>query len=259
MKENTLTRKVRATLLFMGLLFGLAAVGMGVGTSTVQAQVPTPATGQVLLPTATQTLIGGPTATASRTPTLVPVLAEVISEANLRSWPAIGDDSTIVGHVTAGTTLPVVGRWLGYPWLLVLWVDGPNGTAWVFGDLVIIHGDITTVPAVTPPPLPTIEPTLQALQMTATILLQTPGAAETATMTAFFVPTGVYTRTPSGGGGLPGGALPTFTQPPPYAPPEVLASSNSPAERSRIPPAVPIIALGAMGILTLGLGLLRRL
>lgn len=229
--------------------------------AALQAATPTLSNpNQVSLPTATQTLIGGPTATASRTPTLVPVLAEAIGEANLRSGPGL--DFDIVGTLTAGNPVPIIGRSLRFPWYAVDWEDGPNGQAWVFDQLVIVTGDITTVPIVDEPELPTIDPTQAAIQATATILLQTPGAAETATATAFFAPTGVFTQTP-GAQALPPGVLPTYTPPGGEAAGGLVVdvpSEDGSTDRSgpRVSPAVIILSLGGMGLLTLLVGLLRR-
>jgi hypothetical protein len=248
-----------------GLILIVLALSVGVaaasGSPPDVRQAATPVGGQLVLPSATPTVIGGPTATPSRTPTITPVLAEVIGDpTNLRSLPTIGDEY-IVASLTPGTTLPILGRWLGYDWLLVAWKDGPDGKAWVYEPLVIVHGDLLSVPAVEPPAPPTVNPTQAAIQATATILLQTPGAAETATATALFAPTGVYTVTPGGSGQVVAGVLPTFTPPPAYVQPQVLAAqtsgSDSPDSRG-IPPAALIIALAAMGGLTLLLGLLRR-
>lgn len=217
---------------------------------------PTPQ-GQIRLPTATNTVIGGPTATPSRTPTPTPVLAEAIGEANLRSGPALNFE--IVGQIVAGNPVPVLGRSVQQPWYLVAWEEAPGGQAWVFEQLVIIIGDITTVPIVDVPEAPTIDPGVGATE-TAGILLQTPGAAETATATAFFVPTGIFTTTPGVEAELPSGVLPTFTAPPPINQPDFLAPrGGSRADDGGIPAAVVIFSLGAMGVLTLLVGLLRRL
>ena len=220
----------------------------------LQAETPTP--DEVILPTATLTPIGGPTATPSRTPTTTPVLAEAIGEANLRAGPGL--DFDIVGTLLAGNPVPVIGRSVRYPWYLVAWADGPDGAAWVFDQLVTIIGDITTVPIVQDPAAPTIDPTQAAIQATATVLLQTPGAAETATTMALFAPTGIYTLTPGGAGGSAPGMLPTFTQPPPYIQPTMLSVTAPERGSDVLPPAVLIIALGAMGVLTMIVAVLRR-
>jgi hypothetical protein len=248
-------------------IVGLALIALAVTTGFAQAAGATPAllqvtstpgSGQVQLPTATSTVLGGPTATPSRTPTLTPVLADAIGEANLRSGPGL--DFEIVGTLVAGNPVPVIGRSVRFPWLLVAWEDAPNGQAWVFDQLVQVIGDITTVPIVEEPEAPTSDATQASIQETAAVLLQTPGAAETATATAFAVPTGLLSQTPESGGGAPAGSLPTFTPPPPYVQPEALETPEAADTRQGlIRPAVVIIALGAMGVLTLVVGLLRRL
>lgn len=253
-----------AALVLGGVMLGAAAPqAHAAGEAPAEQQGPTatpsPA-GQINLPTSTATAIGGPTATPSRTPTVTPVIVETIGDptTNLRAWPAVGDAVSIVAELPPGTRLPVIGRWIGYDWYLVQWEDAPDGQAWVYKPLVmIVVGDETTIPAVTPPPLPTIDPTQQAIQATATVLIQTPGAAETATAAAVYVPTGIYTQTPN----VPGaaaGALPTFTAPPPLNPREMISTPGA-ENRGGVPPAVIIISLGAMGLLTLAVGLIRRL
>jgi hypothetical protein len=238
------------------LILGLSVCAARSDIAVAQIASPTPTGSQIQLPTSTATQVGGPTATPSRTPSIAPVTAQVIEQANLRTLPSI--DADIVASLDGGTTLPVVGRWVGYDWLLVAWSEAPGGQAWVHLSVVTIIGDITTVPAVTPLPQATIEPTQAILNATATVLLQTPGGAETATAAAFSIPSGVYTVTP--GNPALGGALPTFTPPEPYIQPETLAAPTGSTQARRGPaPAVLIIALGAMGILTLAVGLVRRL
>jgi uncharacterized protein YraI len=259
-ERNTRTSFIRLAGFVASLVLILSSLGLNLSGHATASDAGGPILqGTVSLPTATQTLPGGPTLTPTRTPTLTPVLAEAIGDINLRSGPGL--DFDIVGELTAGTRVPVVGRSINYPWLLVAWEQAPGGQAWVFEQLVIIHGDLTTVPIVQEPELPTVDPTQQAIQETATVLQQTPGAAETATADAFFIPTGVYTATPGGAGGAIPGALPTFTP--------VLSSGDQasiiqpplvePTRRRGPAPAVVIISLGLMGILTLGVGLLRRL
>ncbi len=214
---------------------------------------------QIRLPTATPTVPGGPSPTPSRTPTLSPVIVETTGDpdTNLRSGPSL--DFDIIATLELGTQLPVIGRWLGYDWYLVQWESAPEGKAWVYKPLVqIISGDITTVPAVTPPALPTIDPVVEAIEETAAVLVQTPGAAETATaVNVALVPTGIYTQTPQTAANL-GGVLPTFTPPDPYQMPETIVSPGA-QQRDGLPPAVLIISLGGMGLLTLIVGLLRRI
>ena len=197
MDTNHATKNNRRPVILIAVLLGILTLSLTVNAafasdSDTWEQAATPTSGgQLQLPTATSTVMGGPSATPSRTPTLAPVYAEVIGDpTNLRSLPTIGDEY-IVESLSPGITLPIIGRWLGYDWLLVAWEDGENGQAWVYEPLVVIRGDITTIPAVEPPPPPTVDPVQAAAQATATILLQTPGAIEAATGTAAFAPTGL--------------------------------------------------------------------
>ncbi len=259
----TFPKSIRLTFV-LGLL-ALLTLGVSASAATAAGDLPveqqpsnTPVSG-FLFPTATPTMIGGPTATPSRTPTPVPVLAEIFGNpTNLRTGP--GMDFDVLAELQPGLMLPIIGRWLGYDWYLVAWADGPDGKAWVYAPLVIVRGDITTVPAVTPPAPPTVDPTQAAIQATATLLLQTPGAAETATTTALFIPTGVFTQPPALEGQAAAGPLPTFTPPQPYIQPDVLPEpQTAQLEQGGIAPAAVIISLAAMGMLTLVVGLLRRL
>nr|MBN1228516.1 hypothetical protein [Anaerolineae bacterium] len=261
--KTLFTLSIRYYWLFAGMLLA-GAILTTASLSSAQAssglpdnrQATSTPGGQVQLPTATQTEVGAPTPTPTPTATLSPVMAEVVGNpTNLRSLPTIGDDY-IIDTVEPGLMLPVIGRWLGFDWLLIAWDDAPDGQAWVYQPLVIVQGDITTIPAVEPPPAPTVNPTYAALQLTATILVQTPGAVEAATGTAIFASAG---GTPSGNGAIPG-TLPTFTPPPPYIQPEELpVPTMSGNGNTGIPPAVFIVSLTAMGILMLLLGLIRRI
>jgi hypothetical protein len=265
MKTRIHSQRLRigmAVLLILGLLIitlnvttALAADGLD-----VQQNNPTPTPdGVINLPTATATLIGGPTATATRTPPPAQVIARTIGDpiTNLRAAPGTNADIEVYAELPPGTDLPLVGRWLGFDWYLVSWQASPTGTAWVYAPLVVVIGDITTVPAVTPLPQATIDPVLEAQGQTATIVFQTPGAAETATAQSVVGSEGVFTTTPEGGGGFVA-AAPTFTQPAPIQQQGELPTQNS-QEGGGIPPAVIIFSMGGMGLLTLIVGLIRRI
>lgn len=245
-----------ATALVMTIAF---SAGGKSGASTALAQgFPTPtATPAILqLPTATPTILGGPSATPSRTPSYSPVIAQAIGQINLRSGP--GTNTDIVGQLQPGDTVPVIGQSLQFRWLVVAWKDGPNGQAWVYKDVVVIIGDLTTVPIMEPPPPPTLDPSQAAAGATATVLFATPGAADTATANFLAQPTGAFTITPAGGAAV-AALVPTFT-PPADVPNSRVIPTGTPVSQNKsgIPPAVVIIGLGAMGILFLALGLLRR-
>lgn len=259
------SKHLKSILLVAALLLSCGVLAIGAsGASAAETNLPpqqlsTPTQAQVNLPTATATQIGGPTATPSRTPTVTPVFVRTIGDptTNIRSAPTL-DERTIIEALPPGFELPVIGRWLGYDWYLVKWDESPTGEAWVYANLVVLIGDETTIPAVTPPPVATDDPAIVAMGETSTAIAQTPGAGETATAQAMFAPTGVYTITPAGGVGNFGVAAPTFTAPPPINSNDDLGTvSNEP--RGGIPPAVIIVSLGGMGLLTLAVGFLRRL
>lgn len=257
MRTNRLLQQVGLALIALTAALAFASFLPGTRLAGAQFASPTPTSGVIQLPTATLTPIGGPTATPTRTPTITPVLAQALgTPTNLRAGPGL--DFEIVGVLSEGDTVPVVGRSVTFPWLVVSWAEGPDGQAWVFEQLVQVIGDITTVPIIEPPALPTIEPTQFALQQTATVVLQTPGAAETATAQAFLLPTGVYTVTPGMPSFIPG-SLPTFTPPPPLEQAEELPPPPGALPGRGPAPAIFIIGLGLLGALTLAIGLLRRL
>jgi hypothetical protein len=244
-----------------GLLLAIGGtLGVGVGghaTAEPLQQITNTPFGQLALPTATATQPGGATATPSRTPTAPVVLVEAVGEANLRDGPGL--DFDIVGTLTAGNPVPVVGRSINFPWYVVEWESGPDGVAWVFEELVIVRGDITTVPVYSEPSAPTLDPTQAAIQATATILLQTPGAAETATASALIQPTGVFTSTPDAAAAGPASpGPPQFTPAPPVGQATGLPSNQDASAGAGIPPAMVIITLGGLGILALIVSVLRR-
>lgn len=269
MKNGKQTSK-QPILIMIGFVMACVVVAMSVSGALAAGEIPPPAQqatntppGGFQFPTATQTLVGGPTGTPTQSPTPTPVQARVIGDpTNLRDGPGL--DFEIIAELTPGALLPITGRWLGTDWLQVEWEDGPDGKAWVYSALIIVEGDITTVPAVEPPPAPTQNPTIVAAEATATILVQTPGAVETATATALeaqlAAPQGIITTTPEPGS-LEAGSLPTFTPLPENGDQAVVIppAMASPSESSGLPPAVLIIGLGVMGGLTLLLGVIRRL
>ncbi|NDJ34252.1 MAG: SH3 domain-containing protein [Chloroflexi bacterium] len=215
---------------------------------------------QVTLPTATATPVGGPTATITRTPTLVPVTVTVLyNPLNLRAGPGLNFEIVEVLADQEGLQMPVLARVQGLPWLLVRYEDQQ---LWVFEDGVLLAegSDITIVPFVTPPPPPTENPALADLQATNTVVAATPGGFETATAQAFFEPTDLPDGTAGEAAAVPEGPLPTFTPPEPYVPPEVIPAppDSAPQTSTGIPPAALIIGMGAFGIFTVIVGIARR-
>lgn len=256
--------RTRTVIIALALIGAALAVGQNLvlasedsGPSPQQTSTPS---GQLALPTATPSPIGGVTGPPARTPTFPVVTVQAENEANVRNGPGL--DFDIVGTLTAGDPVRVVGRSINFPWYVVEWPSEQSGVAWVFAELVIVQGDITTVPVYPDPSAPTVDPTQAAIQATATVLLQTPGAAETATATALFAPTGVFTSTPDPAGNPAGAGSP----PPPQFTAPAQGNGNAaqptsiqdPTAGAAIPPAMLIITLGGLGVLALAISVLRR-
>lgn len=84
-----------------------------------------------------------------------PVMAEAVGQANLRGGPGI--DYLPVGEIVAGTRYPVLARHTRVPWLQ-LEVPGVS-EAWVYQDLVTVHGPLSAVPETSAfPPQGTLAP-----------------------------------------------------------------------------------------------------
>ncbi|MBZ0275796.1 MAG: SH3 domain-containing protein, partial [Anaerolineae bacterium] len=91
-------------------------------------------------------------ATLPFTPTPIPggsgVSGLVTGEAYIRFGPDV--ESPRIGVGKAGDRFEVIARYGQLPWLLILYSDAPNGVGWVFGDLLEIEGDVSSLPIWTP-------------------------------------------------------------------------------------------------------------
>jgi hypothetical protein len=101
---------------------------------------------------ATPEITATPTLDLAATAALAPAIAYTIGDptTNLRALPDTAAAVVIVAELAPNTPLPILGRWVGFDWLLVQWAGGPNNTAWVYLPLVRIEGDLNAVPAVEP-------------------------------------------------------------------------------------------------------------
>jgi ABC-type branched-subunit amino acid transport system substrate-binding protein/uncharacterized protein YgiM (DUF1202 family) len=88
-----------------------------------------------------------PLPTATLEGTWVRVKANVL---NVRTGPGFEYDK--IGQVEAGDLFRILGAIPDYSWLLI---DYQGGVGWVKSEYVEILGDLSTVPAVEPPPSPT--------------------------------------------------------------------------------------------------------
>lgn len=211
------------------------------------------------MPTSTPTA-GPPSETPTRTPTSAGrPYAEAISEnANVRSGAGLEFDPPI-GQIDPGTTFTILGR--QNEWLMIEYPGSPNGIGWVHYSVVNTFGDETMITEILPENVPTIDPALYAVQQTAAAITSTPGAIASLTAQSMITPTGLFTAQPGQFiTPLPGQSLPTFTYPPATPTPMVVPRTNpAPTANTGLPPVLPILVLGALGLMGLLVSFLRRL
>ena len=211
-------------------------------------------------------------ATATTIPTIVPVLAtpipsntpfvgiqlEALERANVRSAPDVNSER--LGEIVSGEFYPVLGRF--FRWIQFEYRLGP---AWVFEELVIIHGDASQLSEINL--LTTPESIDNDLIATLEIITQTPGGLQTATSQAQLIEaptTGSSVRIDTDSNNI----LPTFTFPAQFvnrdddndasliSTPAPLSTATS--VPSDIPPILPIAVLAGIGILGFLVSIIRR-
>lgn len=210
------------------------------------------------------------TPTATFEPTeIIPLLeASTASvDINVRSEP--DGTSSRLGTLEQGRQYPVRGRY--FSWFWFDYENSPTGRAWVFGDLVNIIGDASTIPTVDPFAAPTDDPVQLDQTATSEAIRLTPELAGSATADArlLVVPTGASTDAAS-----VNGLLPTFTPPAEIVPlrenDEIrelnIATDEDFLERTltviadgELPPIAPIGILAGLGLLGGLISLVRRL
>jgi hypothetical protein len=218
---------------------------------------------QLVIPTLTATVVKQVTLTPSRTPTQGgPGLARVEAKsqdtgANLRAAPST--ESEKLGTIYPGQFFGVIGR--ADKWLQIQYDKSPNGLAWVYEDIVNITGlDPAQIPTVDQTGVPSPNVATGAAQATANFITLTPGAPQTATVLQSSA-TGVFTRVAgdAAAGPTSSGPLPTFTFPPPFVEATLPTPASASTRQGGVPPIVPIIALGGLGLFGLFISALRRL
>lgn len=202
---------------------------------------------------------GPPTETPTRTPTSAghPFVEALSNATNVRSGPDI--NASRIGQIYPGTTYAVIGK--NYQWYLIEFPNSPTGTAWVHNSVVKLYGDESAIPDTKLEDVPTIDPAYLNAQATAAVISATPGALATLTAQAGLTPTGIFTPGPGEAATLlPGQPLPTFTFPAYTPTPLVVPRTNpAPTTRSGLPPLLPILALGAVGLMGLLVSFMRRM
>lgn len=239
---------------------------MSVFASSVSAQeaiTATPAPVDLSNAAAQQPLLADPP-TATRTPTEAPpALLEPLETANVRAEPST--DASILGVIRAGEVYNVTGRY--FQWYQFQYQQSPNGRGWVFGELVTIIGDPNSIPEIDLNAEPTVDAVLLGSTETMAAITLTPGGLLTATANARII-----APPPGAGAGLGGEAmgvgtpLPTYTYPPGvvFVPTQANTTgnvtSNTPTTNSSggLPPVIPILVMGGIGVLGLAISSVRR-
>lgn len=182
-----------------------------VGHAGSPAQIPTGS-----IPTVTGTPVGA----------LAVILDNEQGFINVRAGPSTMVYE-IVGMITAGSSVPAIGRTPGGDWVEVVYPGGPGGVGWIWSELVDVRGP---VPIVEPPPTPTpattatIDPTLAA---------------------QFLVE-------------IPATRLPTYTPPGEIVQPTLPADAPIASNPGRVPMALIIIGMAVIGVFGVMISIMRR-
>jgi hypothetical protein len=242
-------------LIGMALLGTLIALRTPV-SHTLRAQG-APTAVPLFIPTVTPRPEAIQTVTPTRTPTVNMGLIRVEArlEANIRTAPSL--DAQILTKALPGQFYAARGRY--GEWIQIQFERAPTGLAWVYREVVNLSGgDFESLPPVDLDAVPTPNLQTAAAQQTADFLTATPGAPQTATALQAQA-TGVFTLAAAVPEALPLGVpLPTFTYPPPYAEATLPARASVVVNGGGIPPIMPILALGALGLGGLFISSLRR-
>ena len=196
---------------------------------------PTPDNAPVVLPTATP--LPSPTPLAEARLQALDTAGNV----NVRALPDV--ESEIQGTIAYGAEYPVLRQY--FRWYELLYDPAPSGRAWVYGDLVTIAGDTARI---------------QVIDNPAAIALggEASGAQDEADERTIEIAT--VTADSAQSIELVGAApLPTFTYAPTRSPASDRLSDeirNEPGDRA-LPPIIPILILGGLGVLGLLISLIR--
>lgn len=255
----------RAIALALTLALLLAAGALALRTpdrpaAVALAQAETPTSVQLTFPAPTQPPEALASASPTRTATVVAnnFIEARANDTNVRAGPDINDER--VGLIYPGTQYRVIAR--RFEWYQIEFLESPTGSAWVHNSVVDLTGNAADIPEIDLEQIPTIDPAFIAAQETARFVRETPGALATLTAAVEITPTGVFTTSPDELSTLDPSAIPpTFTEPPYTNTPIVIPhGAPAPVEGSGgLPPIVPILALAALGLMGLLVGLLRRL
>lgn len=229
------------------------------------AQAPTATPAPITLPSAAP-VVTEARETATWTPSPTPegiVLVEAQAEVNVRANP--DPEASELGVIRAGETYLATGRY--FEWIRIEFPSSPDGQGWVYGQIVNVTGDLSTVADLTVQSEPTLDETLVNGTNTVEAAALVPGGLLTATADSRQI------VVPGASDGAENSAitmtaLPTFTYPPNVA---VSAPSPAPVETDAAPqggvsidpnspvaPVVPILIFGGLGILGLAVTAMMR-
>lgn len=203
----------------------------------------------------------------TRTPTPAAVMLEPkasAGEVNVRAEPDI--EAERLGTIRNGEFYPILGRY--FRWIQFQYDLSPTGRAWVFDELVDIIGDANSIPDLSIETLPTTDPLAEAATETQAVITQTPGGILTSTAQSRILPAPDQITTQAGINSEESAQiLPTFTYPPAIvaiAPTDNLQTPTTNPDTiplnvpNDFPPILPIMLLGAGGLLGLVVSSLRR-
>lgn len=229
--------------LFRMVMF-VVAVLAGTGSALAQRASATPVPVVLARATPNSAQASEPEPTAPPTETDLPAtrLQALASagEVNVRALPDV--DSELVGKIVSGTAYPVLRNY--YRWYEFRFDLSPSGSAWVYGDLVELAGDLSQIEVID-------DFTQIAAGSAGGADLVEDRTIELAAAPADSAQAGaVLASTP-----LPTFTPPSATQAPSGDPLRIATVGDSRAPQ--IPPIVPILALGGLGLLGLLISLLR--
>ncbi|MFN8377167.1 MAG: SH3 domain-containing protein [Anaerolineae bacterium] len=239
------------------LIFAVCMFVVPLGLQVASAQEGPTATPQpVNLSTVAPQSVPGAGATPTRTPTPEgQIYIEAREFANVRAQP--DPDAAQLGQIRSGERFVALGRY--FQWIQFQYPPSPTGIGWVFGDLVNVIGDSALIPELADPAANAPNEAEIMAASTAAAVTQTPGGVLTATAATRFEALGQAT--------LEGPViLPTFTYPPgiTFQTTSVPEAEATPAPAATdqtggsVPPIVPILAVGGLGVLGLLISSLRR-
>jgi hypothetical protein len=251
----------RNTILILGLIL-ISITLMLLNFGRITAQDATATAVPLVIPTLTPTTEILLTPTITDTPTaLAPSLARVEAidkdtGANVRSAPSLNAEK--LGTIFPGKFYYVIGRW--EEWLQIQFDKSPTGLAWVYRGVVNVSGlEPEAIPVIDVSAVPSPNVATGAAQQTALFLTETPGAPQTATALQSSA-TGVFEPTSNIAVSNPNNKLPlpTFTFPSVIVEATLRPKNITTTTQGGIPPIVPIIVLGGIGLFGLFISALRR-